>query len=174
MCPEILILFTLERQTSALSLISILIRGAVDVVFSADLKIVLVPLDATNKVPITRRFYESAREQSEDSSIMSLIYQLLKKNERYLGSADEESGIFWWDVVASSVLLDNTIVATSETMRLSVSYEVKSWGAIQRDAEGHELLVVKSINKPKFIQLITEDYSIAGPGEANSRDAHTP
>ena len=65
--------------------------AAANIVFNSGIPVILVPLDATRHVPVTRNFYNALGDQ-RDTPSASLVYELLTAN---LGFVDSGGFQFW-------------------------------------------------------------------------------
>jgi inosine-uridine nucleoside N-ribohydrolase len=87
---------------------------AADIVFSSGIPIVLVPLDATRDVPVTRRFY-GALEENRGSAPAQVVFDMLTANLDFVDSG----GFQFWDTLTAAVFTDASI-ATFEDVELTV------------------------------------------------------
>jgi inosine-uridine nucleoside N-ribohydrolase len=85
-----------------------------NVVFNSGIPIILVPLDVTKDVPVTRTFYRTL-EKHRDTSSAALVYDMLTAN---LGFVDS-GGFQFWDSLTAAIVTDPTI-AQYEQMELTV------------------------------------------------------
>lgn len=113
-------------------------------VFGAGVPITLIPLDATNEVPITPAFLDAVT-RSTDSAAMIADYNAANP---LLG------GQFHWDDLAAATLLDPTL-ASYETITLEVDTEPESdtLGHTRRTSAGAEVNVAVSADREAFEQL---------------------
>ena len=115
---------------------------AADIVFRSGVPITLVPLDATNHVPLNSAFVV-ALEADHVAAAADIAYELLMKH----GVAPGE---FFWDQLASVVAVDES-VATFETMNLSVeTTEGPDSGRISRADDGASIRVATSADAKAF------------------------
>lgn len=127
---------------------------AVEQVFSRGVPITLVPLDATNQVPITRDFL--ARLNAAKQTPAAKLAERLLQNQR----AEIERGNFYlWDVVAAFVVTDSSVPITQE-MNLVVEGET---GRTTQDAQGNRMRVVTKIDAPRFeatfLQVLNKQFN---------------
>jgi inosine-uridine nucleoside N-ribohydrolase len=111
-------------------------------VFSASIPITLVPLDATDDVPIEPGFFETL-EADHQAVGADLAYELLARNP-FLVSGTQ----FFWDQLASAVLEAPEIV-TVETMRLAIG-EGADLGRTMRSEAGRSVEVATSADRSRF------------------------
>ena len=115
---------------------------AADTVFRSGLPITLVPLDATNHVPLNAAFV-AALEADHAAASADIAYELLMKH----GVAPGE---YFWDQLASVVAVDES-VATFETMKLRVATaEGPDSGRISRAEDGASIRVAMSADAKAF------------------------
>jgi pyrimidine-specific ribonucleoside hydrolase len=82
--------------------------------FESGAPITLVPLDATNEVPVTMAFFDTLGEQ-HDTSEAFFTYNMLFQNLESI----ESGGYFFWDPLAAAVMVDESLV-TLETREVTV------------------------------------------------------
>ena len=115
---------------------------AADIVFRSGVPIILVPLDATNHVPLNSAFV-AALAADHAAASADIAYELLMKH----GVAPGE---FFWDQLASVVAVDES-VATFETMKLRVATaEGPDSGRISRAEDGASIRVAMSADAKAF------------------------
>ena len=119
---------------------------AVNLVFKSGVPVTLVPLDATNQVPITPYFYE-AIQQYHHTKEAAAVYDLLTGSPHLY-----RNGFYFWDAVTAAVTADNSL-AEFENLRLRVSerdLEGNFCGQLLRAQEGTEVRVAKSVDAHRF------------------------
>jgi pyrimidine-specific ribonucleoside hydrolase len=115
---------------------------AADIVFRSGVPITLVPLDATNHVPLNTAFV-AALEADHAAAPADIVYELLNKH----GVAPGE---YFWDPLASVVVVDDS-VASFETMELRVATaEGPDSGWISRAADGTSIRVATGADAKAF------------------------
>jgi pyrimidine-specific ribonucleoside hydrolase len=118
---------------------------AANIVFDSGIPIVLVPLDATKDVPITRNFYR-ALGNNRDTPQANLVYEMLTAN---LGFVDS-GGFQFWDTLTSAIFTDESI-ATFEEFQLSVvEAEGPESGYTKPDPSGPTIRVATSADRGTF------------------------
>lgn len=83
---------------------------AAQIVFSSQIPVTLVPLDATNQVPMTKEFYECLSVQSQSG--LKLIYQLLKTLIDDLGMETFLKEFYLWDPLAAMICIHPHLAIT--------------------------------------------------------------
>jgi pyrimidine-specific ribonucleoside hydrolase len=88
---------------------------AAAIVFATDVPITLVPLDATNEVPVTPYLYEAVAAHRDVSAVSQFV-------DDYLRATPFTGGLYQWDELAAVIATDDQ-VATFEDRRLAVEEE---------------------------------------------------
>jgi pyrimidine-specific ribonucleoside hydrolase len=122
---------------------------AANIVFESGIPIALVPLDATNDVPITRRFYNALGENL-NTPVAKLVYDILTAN---LGFVDS-GGFQFWDSLTSAIFTDESIAAFEEIQVSVVEQEGPESGYIKRDPNGARIKIAMSADRGKFEALL--------------------
>ena len=118
---------------------------AANVVFKAGVPIVLVPLDATDDVPITRDFYQ-ALDKNRNTSAAKLVYELLTANLDFVDSG----GFQFWDSLTSASFTDQSLVTFKELNLSVVEEEGPESGRVKQDPNGSRIKVALSTDRKKF------------------------
>lgn len=122
---------------------------AANIVFNADIPIILVPLDATRDVPVTRDFYH-ALEKHRDTSSTNLVYEILTANLDFVDSG----GFQFWDSLTAAIFTDQSI-AHYEEMQLTVEEaEGPESGRIVTTTNGPMVKVAMSADRERFEQIV--------------------
>lgn len=123
--------------------------AAANIVFHSGIPIILVPLDATREVPVTRNFYR-ALAKNRDTSSANLVYEMLTAN---LGFVDS-GGFQFWDSLTAAIFTDSSI-ATYEEMELTVvEEEGPESGRTKPAANGPKIKVAISADRNRFEQIL--------------------
>jgi inosine-uridine nucleoside N-ribohydrolase len=116
---------------------------AAAIVFATDVPITLVPLDATNAVPVTPRLYEAVAAHREASPTSEFLGD-------YLEATPFTGGLYQWDELAAVVATDES-VATVEDRSLAVVEEGGSAaGATIESADGRPVRVAVDADRDGF------------------------
>ena len=122
---------------------------AANIVFTSGIPIILVPLDATQDVPVTRNFYK-ALEKSRNAPSANLVYDMLTAN---LGFVDS-GGFQFWDSLTAAIFTDPSI-ATFEEMELTVvEEEGPESGRTKPASDGSTIKVAVSAYRERFEQIL--------------------
>ncbi|HEX8698979.1 MAG TPA: nucleoside hydrolase [Myxococcaceae bacterium] len=107
--------------------------------------VTLVPLDATNQVPVTEAFVRKL-EADRTMPEADFVYRLLASDPGYVSSGT----YFFWDPLAAAALAVEGLV-TFETRKVTViEEEGASSGRTQESATGHTVRVGLSADSAKF------------------------
>ena len=110
-------------------------------VFSSDVQITLVPLDATNQVPATRAFL--ARIGDSKKTPAAKLAERLIQTQR----DDIDRGLYYfWDPLTAIVFTDSSI-ATFQAMNVVVENES---GRTIQAAQGKRVRVATNVDAPRF------------------------
>ncbi len=128
---------------------------AADIVFRAGVPITLVPLDATNQVPLNAAFVTSL-ETDHAAAPADIAYELLMKH----GVAPGE---YFWDQLAAVVSVDAS-VARFETMKLRVvTAEGPDSGRTVRADDGASIRVATSADVKGFEMRFLAGLRVGAP-----------
>jgi pyrimidine-specific ribonucleoside hydrolase len=115
---------------------------AADIVFRSGMPITLVPLDATNQVPVTQEFV-SALEADHAAAPADIVYELLARRGVLPGD-------YFWDPLASVVVVDEA-AASMETIKLRiVTAEGPDSGRTARADDGVPVQVALTADRAAF------------------------
>jgi purine nucleosidase len=132
---------------------------AVDWLFrNTDFPIILAPLDVSDPVKVTLGFMDQLKNQSEKGSLVStLAYQgySLTSNEPFYRM---------WDVVAAVVFKRYDLYERS-VMKLRVETQLPDQGALKKDPNGREMVVLNSINDlDAFYDCVLQQFNLPPTG----------
>ena len=129
--------------------------AAADIVLRSGVPITLVPLDATDDVPIDAAFF-AALEADHAAAPADLVYELLAR--RGVGAGEH-----FWDPLASIIAIDDS-VATFETMKLRVeTAEGPDSGRTIRADNGTPVRVATSADRAAFEQRFLAGLRLGAP-----------
>ena len=116
---------------------------AAAVLFDTEVPITLVPLDATNAVPVTPYLYETMDAHRDASEVSRFLADVLD-------GAPLFGGLYHWDELAAVVSVDET-VATFETRTLDIVEDGGPGGGITIESpEGREVRVAVDADAKAF------------------------
>ncbi len=116
-------------------------------VIASGVPITLVPLDATNRAPLTRAFVERLAAQSSDAS------QLAAAMMRVALSANGDSPYYFWDSMTAASLIDPGVV-TTKTLKLKVSTDGRAQGRTVEAPDGSPVRVALDADGPRLEALV--------------------
>jgi len=118
---------------------------AANIVFNSGIPIVLIPLDATNDVPVTRNFYKSL-DKNRNTQSANQAFELLTANLDFIDSG----GLQFWDPLAATVFTDQSVVTFEEIQLVVVTDEGSESGRTKADSNGARIRVAISADRQKF------------------------
>lgn len=118
---------------------------AANIVFDSGIPIILVSLDATDDVPVTRNFYKTL-DKNRNTPSANLAYELLTANLDFIDSG----GFQFWDPLAASVFTDQSIVSLEEIRLVVITAEGPESGHTRPDPNGATIKVAMSSDRNKF------------------------
>lgn len=118
-----------------------------DIVFRSGMPITLVPLDATNHVPVDKAFYQQLFASQPKTDTGKFIYKLFVRNKHDFLS----KGWYFWDPLAAAIATDEGI-ATIETkkLRISLKPEEMSGATVIDSRYGNDVRVCVNAKADKF------------------------
>lgn len=122
---------------------------AANIVFKSGIPIVLVPLDATKDVPITRRFYNALGDHL-NTPAANVVYDILTANLDFVDSG----GFQFWDSLTSAIFTDPSIATFEEFQLTVVEQEGPESGYTKSDPNGATIKVATSASREKFESLL--------------------
>lgn len=123
---------------------------AASIVFESGVPITLIPLDATNHVPATSRFYNRMKNDHITPEA-TFVFDLLTKHKGQLNG-----GYYFWDPLAAAILTENSLAAV-ETRQLIVVEEGSESGRTQEVSEGGAAIrVAVNADRERFEQLFLD------------------
>tara|TARA_B100000989_G_scaffold289574_1_gene261616 strand:+ start:13363 stop:14355 length:993 start_codon:yes stop_codon:yes gene_type:complete len=112
------------------------------VVLHAGVPITLVPLDATNQVPISKRVYNDMAKQQQSSSAKFIVKAMAKEMQM-------DKQYFWDPLVA--VIATNPEIATVQPMRLKIIVKKgPDYARTVKSAKGSPVDVVTKVDEKAF------------------------
>jgi pyrimidine-specific ribonucleoside hydrolase len=124
---------------------------AAAIVFQSGVPITLVPLDATNHVPVTNDFFKRLKNEHKTPEA-TFVFDVLTEYQDFI----QMGGYCFWDPLAAAILTENSL-ATLENRRLVVIEEEGSEsGRTQVNANGASIRVAVSADSERFEQLFLD------------------
>jgi pyrimidine-specific ribonucleoside hydrolase len=131
---------------------------AANVVLQSGVPITLVPLDATNHVPLTAKFYNGLKG-NHTSPEATFVFDVLTQQKAFIDSG----GYYFWDPLAAAILTDDSL-ATFENKNLCVvETEGPESGRTKLDNGCPEVRVAVSADGGRFEQVFVDVLNTASP-----------
>jgi inosine-uridine nucleoside N-ribohydrolase len=118
---------------------------AANIVFHSGIPIVLIPLDATDDVPVTRSFYKTL-DKNRNTPSANQAHELLTANLDFIDSG----GLQFWDPLAATVFTDQTVVTFEEIQLVVITDEGPESGRTKPESNGVKIKVAVSADRNKF------------------------
>jgi inosine-uridine nucleoside N-ribohydrolase len=126
---------------------------AASIVFQSGVPVTLVPLDASNHVPVTTKFIERLKEDRVTPEAR-FVFDVLSKTE--YNDFVKRGGFYFWDPLAATILTDNSL-ATFETRTITViEEEGNQSGRTQASENGAPVRMVVDVEAERFEQLFLD------------------
>ena len=122
---------------------------AANIVFNSGIPIILVPLDATDDVPVTRDFY-GVLEKNQETSSANLVYEMLTANLDFVDSR----GFQFWDSLTAAIFTDPSIAEYEEMQLTVVEEEGPESGLIKPASNGSKIRVAVSADRERFERIL--------------------
>ena len=124
---------------------------AAAIVLQSGAPLTLVPLDATNHAPLTRKFYGRLKDDRK-SPEAKFVFDVLTQYYDFIQSG----GYYFWDPLAAAILTDNSLAAF-ETRNLTVIEEASNQsGRTQASQSGTPVRVAVDVEAERFEQLFLD------------------
>jgi inosine-uridine nucleoside N-ribohydrolase len=121
---------------------------AANMVFLSGVPITLVPLDATQDVPVTRKFHQALEDHSSTPAA-DLVYDILAANLDFVDSG----GFHFWDSLTAAIFTDESLATFEEIRLVVVDEEGPQNGYTKPMPEGADVRIAMSANKENFERL---------------------
>lgn len=122
--------------------------AAANIVLNSGIPITLVPLDATQDVPVTRNFYK-ALDKNRNTPVAALVYEMLTANLDFVDSG----GFQFWDSLTATIFTDQSIASFQDISVVVVEDEGSESGRTKPDANGIKIKAAVSADQAKFEKL---------------------
>ena len=119
---------------------------AANLVLDSKAPVTLVPLDATNHVPITSAFYASLKENHATPAADALYKMFSASTFMYTG------GMYFWDPLTAAVLTDESL-ASIEPREIHVVEEGADTGRTAVTSDGASIRVAVSADGKRFEEV---------------------
>jgi pyrimidine-specific ribonucleoside hydrolase len=126
---------------------------AAAVVLQSGLPVTLVPLDATNHVPVTTNFIKRLKDFRETPEAM-FVFDVLSQTQ--YNDFVQDGSYYFWDPLAAVILTENSL-ATFETQTITViEEEGNQSGRTQASEGGTPVRVAVDADTERFEQLFLD------------------
>lgn len=118
---------------------------AADIVFRSGIPLALIPLDATNLVPVTRNFHQRllARRRTPAGALAA---DILTQYDRYLDTGE----FCFWDPLAAAIMLDNSLAGFDLRRLAVIQAEGPDCGRLVPDPDRPEVRVATWADARRF------------------------
>lgn len=124
---------------------------ATDLVFKSGAPLTLVPLDATNQVPLSMEFYRRL-EGDRTTSVADFVFQVLAAQEDNVRSG----WYFFWDPLAAAVIPDEELVSFQELALEVINSEGPESGWTRESETGSRMRVAVTADRERFESLFLD------------------
>jgi inosine-uridine nucleoside N-ribohydrolase len=121
---------------------------AVSIVLAAGWPITIVPLDATDRVPVTRAWFEQLARHHVTAAATA-VHGLMDAARPF------ETGFFFWDELTAAVVLDESLVTLDERT-VAIVTAGSDRGALRPDPDGAAVRIASAVDTTRFEDLLLE------------------
>ena len=120
-------------------------------VFESGIDIYLVPLDATNYLPVTMEFYKRL-ERDRTTSVAEFVYRVLTMQQQYirLGS------YYFWDPLAAAIATEEALATFQQIPLIVVEEEGPESGRTLKSERGFIIRVAMQADRERFEALFLD------------------
>lgn len=129
---------------------------AVNTVLSHKVKVVFVPLDATNQAPVTHSFIKKLQAQ-EHYQLSKLAIDLYKVIAQQLENKDYQKQYFFWDLLTATAMLDKHSVKL-KPIKVKVITGGSHEGQTIISKKGYSALMAYKIDPKRVEDLLLKSY----------------
>lgn len=131
---------------------------AANLVLQSGAPITLVPLDATNRVPVTARFYERLAS-NHTTAEATFAFDVLTQLKGLIDSG----GYFFWDPLAAAILTDESLATFQNRNLCVVETDGPESGGTKAGEGCPEVRVAVSADGGRFEQMFLDILNLASP-----------
>ncbi|MDX1437684.1 MAG: nucleoside hydrolase [Anaerolineales bacterium] len=132
-------------------------RAAAEV-FGSGAPITLVPLDATNSVPVTMEFYRRL-EMDRTTSVAEFVYRVLAAQVDFLNLREDNGRLpryYFWDPLAAAIATEEGLGAFQEKSLIVVEEEGAESGRTLESERGNIIRVAMNADRERFEALFLD------------------
>jgi pyrimidine-specific ribonucleoside hydrolase len=126
---------------------------AAAIVLQSGVPVTLVPLDATNHVPVTVDFIERLEDRRETPEA-SFIFDVLTQTQ--YNDFVRQGGYYFWDPLAAAILTDNSLAAFETRTIAVIEEEGNQSGQSQARESGALVRVAVDVDAERFERLFLD------------------
>lgn len=130
--------------------------SAINTVLSHHVPVVFVPLDATNKAPVTAQFMNKLIQQKH-YQLSTLAHQLLTVISPQIGHGDYQKRYFFWDVLTAAALIDESVIKI-KPITTKVITKGKREGQTRLSRQGYAAFMAYDVDRQKLESLLLKSY----------------
>ena len=124
-------------------------------VFAADVDLTLIPLDATNDVPVTPMLHDAFADLGDDAPAAGRLLG------DHLAASPFSGGVYHWDDLAAAVLTNPELVVTEERRIAVLTDSGPDLGRTVVDPDGTTATVAISADRVEFERHFAEAFGLA-------------
>jgi len=113
--------------------------------------VTLVPLDATNDVPVTMTFYKHL-EKDRMTSVAEFVYQVLSEQEQFIYSGSN----YFWDPLTAAIVIDESLTTFEEIPLIVIEEEGAESGRTLAREDGSIISVAIDADREHFETLFLD------------------
>jgi pyrimidine-specific ribonucleoside hydrolase len=125
--------------------------GAASLVFQSGVPITLVPLDATNHVPLTNDFLNLLKNDHPTPEA-TFVFDILTKQKGFIQSG----GYYFWDPLAAAILTEDSLATFEDKTLIVIEEEGSESGRTQVSEAGASIRVAVNADSQRFEQLFLD------------------
>ncbi len=126
---------------------------AAAIVLQSGVPVTLIPLDATNHVPVTANFVERLKDHRKTPEAM-FVFEVLSQSPYY--DFVRSGGYYFWDPLAAAILTDNSLAAFETRNLIVIEEEGNQSGRTQASKSGAPVRVAVDAEAERFEQLFLD------------------
>ena len=130
---------------------------AAAIVLQSGVPVTLVPVDATNQVPVTMKFYQRLKDDRKTPEAM-FVFDVLSKTQYY--DFVRSGGYYFWDPLAAAILTDNSLAVFENRNLAVIEEESNQSGRTQASENGAPVRVAVDVEAERFEQLFLDTLNI--------------
>jgi len=128
---------------------------AAALVFQSGVSITLIPLDATNHVPVTTSFYKRLKND-HNTPEATFVFDVLTKNYDFIRSG----GFYFWDPLAAAILTDNSLAAFETKTLTVIDSEGPESGRTMVSENGTSIRVAVNADRQQFEKVFMDTLNV--------------